>query len=1037
MKKIFVLALCAAAFPALAQKFTYTEWENEKVVDINKLASHASFLHYPSVALAEKNQAAASPWYLSLNGTWKFSYVDVPEKRPMDFYRTDFSDKEWKTIPVPGNWELNGFGIPIYTNIVYPFPKNPPFIDHHFAPVGTYRKKITVPENWTGKQILLHFGSVTGAMYVYLNGKEVGFSKASKTPAEFDITPWVHSGDNTLALQVFRWHDGSYLEDQDFWRLTGIERDVYLEATNRESIIDMDLRAGLDKTYVNGDFSAKIAIRNPGRQKLSVSVALFDEQQQKVYSTIVSAPNQNGVVNIHAVLPDIKTWSAETPRLYQCVVSLLDVNRQVKEATSQKIGFRTVEIKDAQLLVNGKRIMVHGVNRHEHDEKLGHVPTRELMLKDIRLMKQNNINAVRSSHYPNDPLWLSLCDEYGLYIVDEANIEVHGMGASNQGYFDSTQHPAYLASWAPAFMDRIRRMQGRDKNHPSVIIWSMGNECGNGKVFHDAYRWLKETDPDRPVQFEQAGEDWNTDIVCPMYPGINYMKRYAVDASKTRPFIMCEYSHAMGNSNGNFQEYFDVINTNPKMQGGFIWDWVDQGILSTNANGRPFWAYGGDLGAGQLHNDENFCANGLVAADRTLHPGIYEVKKGYQDIQFRADNWKNGKIRIENHFCFTSLAGFDFTWVLQKEGKEIKSGHFQLNTKPGENQEVQIPLPEIGTDAEYMLNLYAYSKKATYLVPAGHEVAREQFGSETLHYFQTKKQPDGKLTITQNNNGLHFAANGVEGSFNTRNGRWTAYSVKSVSMLNAFPEPYFWRAPTDNDFGNQMPTRLGVWKTAGNNQKLIAVKIGQQTETGLGIEVDLLLTDINTPFTIHYFIQNDGAVQVTASMDMTGLNLPELPRFGMRMELPKSLQQISYYGRGPWENYSDRKLSSFIGIYDQTLAEQFVSNYIRPQENGNHTDIRWVKFINAQHTGIQIEGEQPICFSALPYLDEDLDPGLTKKNQHPADLNERNFINLHIDLAQRGLGGDNSWGAYPHEAYLLKDKKYSYGFLVKPVLGEN
>ncbi len=997
------------------------------------MPAHATFLHYPSVTMALQDQPGASPWYQSLNGIWKFTYVDVPEQRPVDFYKPGFSDAQWKNIPVPGNWELNGFGLPIYTNITYPFPKNPPFIDHHFAPVGTYRKQFNIPASWTGKKILLHFGSVTGAMYVYLNGKEVGFSKASKTPAEFDITPFIQKDGNTLAVQVFRWHDGSYLEDQDFWRLTGIERDVYLEATGKESISDMDIRAGLDDTYLNGTLSAKMEVRNPGKKKLYISVALINKDRQTIFSKETEVPQDNGEVDIKTVIPKVAAWSAENPVLYEYVVSLLDANRKTLEAGIQKIGFRRIEIKNAQLLVNGKPIMVHGVNRHEHDERKGHVPTRELMLEDIRLMKQNNINAVRSSHYPNDPLWLSLCDEYGLYVVDEANIEAHGMGASNQGYFDTTIHPAYLPSWEPAFMDRIRRMQGRDKNHPSVIIWSMGNECGNGKVFHDAYHWLKQTDADRPVQFEQAGEDWNTDIVCPMYPGMDYMKRYAADASKQRPFIMCEYSHAMGNSNGNFQEYFDIIKTNPKMQGGFIWDWVDQGILSTNANGRKFWAYGGDLGAGQLQNDENFCANGLVAADRSLHPAIYEVKKGYQDIRFSDIDWRKGRIRIENHFSFTSLSGYDFVWVLLEDGKEIRKGHFQLNCLPGENKEQQITLPQMSAGAEYMLDLYAYTGKTAPLIPAGHEVARAQFGSETRRFFEVQTLPHDKLTITEERDQLHFSANGVEGTFNTRSGRWTAYSVKGVKMINAFPEPYFWRAPTDNDFGNEMPTRLGIWKTAGANQKIVSVKPGKQTENGLDIEVDLLLTDINTPYQVHYFIRNDGSVQVKASLDMSAQSLPELPRFGMRMELPKSLQHIRYYGRGPWENYSDRNLSSFIGIYDQTLAEQFVGNYIRPQENGYRTDIRWVSFTNDRQSGIRITGLQPICFSALPYLDEDLDPGLTKKNQHPADLNERNFINLHIDLAQRGLGGDNSWGAYPHEPYLLKEKKYSYGYVVHPV----
>jgi beta-galactosidase len=1034
VKKVFGIICSLIVVNLHAQSFTYTEWENEKVVDINKLAAHTSFMHYPTAKLAVANEYKTSPWYQSLNGVWKFSYTDVPENRPVDFYKKDFNDAAWKTIPVPGNWELNGYGLAIYTNITYPFPKNPPYIDHKFAPVGTYRQTFTVPASWANKNTILHFGSVTGAMYVYVNGKEVGFSKASKIPTEFDITRYLQSGKNNLAVQVFRWHDGSYLEDQDFWRLTGIERDVFIEAVAKESVKDFTIHADLDGNYTNGILSGNIVVNNSSAKQLGVTVSLLDASGKEVWKKNYSNKDNNSEINFDGTIEQVAKWSSEAPNLYNLVITLLDAKGNVLEATSHKIGFRKVEIKNAQLLVNGKRIMVHGVNRHEHDDLLGHVPNKETMLKDIQLMKMNNINAVRTSHYPNDPLWLQLCDEYGLYLVDEANIEVHGMGASNQGYFDTTVHPAYLPSWAPDFMDRIQRMVERDKNHASVIIWSMGNECGNGKVFHDAYLWIKKNDPSRPVQFEQAAEDWNTDIVCPMYPGMNYMKRYAADNTKTRPFIMCEYSHAMGNSNGNFQEYFDIIKSSPHMQGGFIWDWVDQGLKTKDANGRTFWAYGGDLGAGQLHNDENFCANGLIAANRTVHPGIYEVKKGYQDIIFKNKDWQKGRITIENNFCFTDLTAYRFQWVLIKNGKEIRSGNFTLNTAPGETSDTQLDLPAMGTDAEYMLNVFAYTKENKGLIPAGHEVAREQFGSETKQFFATVNNVSGKLLVEKSNNNLQFSVNGITGRLNMRTGKWIGYTVNGQSMINRFPEPYFWRAPTDNDFGNQMPERLGIWRTAGSNQKMVSVNIGEQTAEGLAIDIKYLLTDINTPYTVQYFIRNDGSVKVDAAIDMAGQSLPEMPRFGMRMELKKTLHNIQYYGRGPWENYQDRNTAALIGLYDEQLKDQFVYNYIRPQENGYRTDVRWVSFTDDQHAGITISGAQPICFSALPYTDEDLDPGLTKKNQHPSDLNERNFINLHIDLKQRGVGGDNSWGAYPHEPYLLKDKQYHYAYIVSPAV---
>jgi len=1034
MKYRLLILLISLSYVSEAQQFSFTEWENEKIIDINKEPAHVTFMTYPDEAAALQNDFRQSPWYQSLNGTWKFHHTDQPGNRPVDFYRADFNDAGWKTIPVPGNWELNGFGIPIYTNVRYPFPANPPYIDHSFAPVGTYRREFTVPEKWTGKEVIIHFGSVTGAMYLYINGKPVGFTKASKTPAEFNITGMLQPGTNVLAAQVYRWHDGSYLEDQDFWRLTGIERDVYLVAKNRVSIKDFEIRAGLDSRYMHGQLTASVQVGNPGDEKITVTADLLDNTGKKIVSLSRKPAAGQQTVTFTSTVRNVNKWSGETPYLYTALVTLKDSRGTIIEATSHRIGFRKVEIKNAQLLVNGKRIMVHGVNRHEHDETLGHVPDRELMIKDIQQMKLFNINAVRSCHYPDDPEWLRLCDEYGMYVVDEANIEVHGMGATLQGYFDKSVHPAYLPSWAPAFMDRIKRMVERDKNHACVIIWSMGNECGNGDVFHDAYNWMKERDNTRPVQFEQAGEDWNTDIVCPMYPGINYMKRYAADNSAKRPFIMCEFSHAMGNSNGNFQEYFNIINTSPHMQGGFIWDWADQGLKATDANGKTFWAYGGDLGAGHLQNDQNFCANGLVAADRSLHPGIWEVKKVYQDIIFKDKDWKSGWVTVENNFCFINLDGYAFKWEMLKNGKSFRSGDFSVSPGPGTSKDIQLELPSFGDDAEYMLNLYAFTKNDQPLIPAGHEVAREQFGGNTRLFFSKTAAGDpGNLTITKKDNSIVFSSGDISGEFNTQNGRWTAYRYKGNSVLKSFPEPYFWRAPTDNDFGNNMPERLGVWRTAYENRKLVGVQVTEKSAQGLSMEVKWLLTDINVPYTVNYTILNNGAVKIAAAIDMSSRQLPEIPRFGMRMQLAKSLEDIQYYGRGPWENYADRNTASFLGVYHQQLKDQYVRNYIRPQENAYRTDVRWARFTDAAGNGIQFTGVQPVCFSALPYTAEDMDPGITKKNQHPSDLNERDFISLHIDLGQRGLGGDNSWGQYPHEQYLLKDTHYSYAYIIEPV----
>ncbi len=1018
---------------------TLADWENPSLVDQNKELARVPFYLFNNKQAAESQNIALSTFYKSLNGNWKFNYTDRYKQRPLNFYKQDFNDQNWGTLPVPSNWEMEGSGMPIYTNIIYPFPKNPPYVGED-NPVGTYRRTFTVPDNWTNHQVILHFGSITGAAFIYVNGAKVGISKASKTAAEFNITPYLQKGENLLAVQVFRWHDGSYLEDQDFWRLTGIERAVFIYAQPNLGIWDFFLHTDLDANYTNGLFNANIALRKYKGNAISdadVLVEIKDQDGKIIYTQkkrVKQTADSIQQVLFQGKLMNPLKWSAETPYLYNCIISLYNQAGEIIHSTANKIGFRKVEIKNAQLLVNGKRVIFHGVNRHEHDERLGHVPTKELMIKDIQLMKQHNINAVRTAHYPNDPLWLKLCDEYGLYVVDEANVEIHGMGVSNSGQLDSTIHPAYLPEWEPSIMDRIVRMVERDKNHASVVTWSMGNECGNGNVFRKAFGWIKTRDKSRPVLFEQASEEFNTDIVSPMYPTIQYMKKYAADTTKTRPFIMCEYSHAMGNSSGNFQTYFDIIHSSKHMQGGFIWDWVDQGILDTNNYGKKFWAYGGDFGAGHLQNDENFCANGLVAADRSPHPGIYEVKKVYQNIWFKNKDWQKGIITIHNNFNFTNLSNYQFKWVLLKNGMPVQTDTFSLDLLPGLIKEVALNTPVIAGSDEWMLNLFAYTKNETIAVPKGHEIAREQFGGKSQQFFLQQQTETGNLSIETKGNLIYFNAGKVSGSFNTKLGKLISYKYNDHSLMTGFPEPYFWRAPTDNDFGNQMPQKLGFWRNAHQLLQLDTVKLGVQNSQGLVIECNYKMTAVDIPYIITYTILNNGAIKINASIDLLGKKMPEMPRFGMRLNLPKTYEQIDFYGRGPWENYPDRNTASFVGIYQQKASEQFVMNYVRPQENGYKTDIRWVQLYDQQNRGIKITGLQPICFSALPYTAEDLDPGNTKKQQHPSDLNERKFISVHIDLSQRGVGGDNSWGALPHSPYLLKHNQYSYSYIVEPIL---
>ncbi|MBK0369266.1 glycoside hydrolase family 2 TIM barrel-domain containing protein [Flavobacterium agrisoli] len=1004
------------------------EWENPTVLDRNKLEGHANFIIYTSKEAAIKQEPTASPFFKSLNGEWKFNIVKHTSQKPTNFFAEKYNDAEWKTIAVPSNWELQGFDIPIYTNVKYPFPKNPPFIKGDYNPVGSYRKTFTVPENWDNKTIILHFGSISGYAQVFLNGKEVGMTKASKTPAEFDVTPFLKKGENTLAVQVTRWHDGSYLEDQDFWRLSGIERDVWLQAMPAVSVWDYDIASNLDSQYTNGILKAMVHLKlfkaNKAKEPGTLTFSLLDDSGKEVFSETQQINLKKTTLTFNTELKSVKKWSPEAPNLY-CYLISWQGEKGEKEVISGSTGFRSVEIKGAQLLLNGKPLMVNGVNIHEHDPINGHTPNRELMLKDLALMKQNNINTIRMSHYPHDPYFYTLCDQFGFLVVDEANIETHGMGANLQGNFDKTVHPAYLPEWAPAHLDRIKRMVAINKNHPSIIIWSMGNECGNGPVFHEAYRWLKQNQPHRPVMFEQAGEEENTDIVAPMYPRIKNMKDYA-ESDKKRPYIMCEFSHAMGNSNGNFQEYFDIIAKSPKMQGGCIWDWVDQGLTTQDANGVSFLAYGGDLGGENLQHDENFCANGLVNANRIPHPGLFEVKKVYQDIAFR---YENKSLFLKNLYHDTNLDAFRFKWVLLKNGLPVQEEMFEVNVQPG--AETAIPIQfSIEDTAEYYLNVYAYTSKETPLIPAHFEMAREEFKLNAFDYFhQDKMEKAGTLKVKTKKNKLIFETEKIRGTFDLEKGMLSSYHKKgeNTEVLEAFPTPYFWRAPTDNDFGAKLPEKAAIWKKAHLNPILKKLTVGKKTAAGLPISVVYQLQDVDIPYTVQYVLQPDGAINITASIDKEGKELPEMLRFGMRMEVSDAYFDLKYYGRGPWENYSDRNTASFMGIYSDKVANQFTWSYIRPQECGNKTDARWIQLSN-QKNSLTIRGMQPLSFSALPVSAESLDPGVKKNQRHTNDVHPENKIYLMVDLLQSGVGGDTSWGALPHAPYRLSAPQYTYSY---------
>ncbi len=1030
MRKIISLAVVLITLTnGIAQE--KNDWENPELLDKNKEEGRSYFVLYESEKLAKSKKTEHSKLYQSLNGNWKFNIVKSPVERPQDFYKPDLDDSSWRKIQVPSNWELQGFDIPIYTNVTYPFPKNPPYIDEEYNPVGSYRKTFSVSKDWKDKEIILHFGSISGYARIFLNGEEVGMTKAAKTPAEFNITENLKKGENILAVQVFRWHDGRYIEDQDFWRLSGIERDVFLQAMPKTTIWDYTLTSELDDSFINGLFNLSLDIKefeNSKVRKPKVALSLKDKNGKKIYTEEKTITNSSEALVFEKTINNVEKWSAEKPNLYAYTIQLKDRRNNVLGVISGKTGFRTVAIENAQLKVNGEPITVKGVNLHEHHGDKGHVPDKKITKKDLEVMAQNNINAIRMSHYPHGQYIYEMADEYGFYIVDEANIETHGMGAEWQGNFDKEAHPAYREEWVEAHLDRIKRMMEYNKNHSSIIIWSLGNESGNGPVFYDAYDWLKKNDPTRLVQFEQAGENRNTDIVAPMYPRIGDMKSYANAEDKTRPYIMCEYSHAMGNSNGNFKEYWDIIENSPHMQGGFIWDWVDQGLRAYTDEGEEFWAYGGDLGGENLHNDQNFNANGLVTADREPHPALFEVKKVHQNIKF---DLEGKSLTIQNEFNFTNLNKYQFKWQLVKNGEVVKEEYFEAEAAPNQNTKISLEIPELD-DEETFLNVFAYTKKATALIPVGHEIAREQFQLNDASFFTSEQEhSEGSITHNFENDIFSFTTNGISGEINAETGRITEYNFthSEAALIEEFPQPYFWRAPTDNDFGNQMPERLKAWKEATNNKPEVKnFQINDKQENGIEIIVTYQLQKVEVPYTLSYFIKNNGEIKISASIDMEAKETPELPRFGMRMVLPGEYENLKYYGRGPWENYSDRNSAAFLGIYEDKVKNQFTWAYIRPQEAGYKTDTRWFTLTNTNGEGLRIIGDQPLGFSALDVKTEDLDPGDSKNQMHPTDIPIYDKVFLHVDLKQRGLGGNNSWGAYPLGKYLLRDQNYSYSY---------
>lgn len=1034
MKQFLICSLMTVATLTFAQE---NYWENPSIVDEGKEPARADFVPYESVGQLIQDVKTLSPYVYSLNGTWKFQWVEKPSLRTTEFSNLNANDAVWKSIKVPGSWEMQGFGVPVYTNINYVFPANPPYVDNEDLPVGTYLTTFKVPSSFAGKEIFLYFGSIAGAATVYMNGQKIGYSKVSKTPAEFNISPYLKEGDNTLCVQVFKWSDASYIEDQDMWRMAGIERDVMLIARPKLSVDDFSVIADLDGDYKNGNLKLDVSIRNfehTGSQAHRLSVTLLDGAGSVVTTMTKSLPSvaakSRSTFSISSKIDKPDKWSAEHPTLYTVCIELKDNSDNVVELAGCKTGFRKIEMKEGLMCINGKPILIKGVNIHEHHESFGHYVDEATRKKDIELMKLHNINAVRTSHYPQDPEFYKLCNQYGLYVVDEANIETHGLDR-----WPKDRHPSFLPEWKGQHLDRTIRMFERDKNHPCIVNWSLGNESDFGDNYELTYRWLKENDKSgRPVQCDRAREKEFTDLITPMYWSAEKIENYAKRTDITRPLILCEYAHSMGNSTGNFQEYWDVILKYPALQGGFIWDWVDQGVKAFDEQGRKYWAYGGDLGGHRWTHDGNFCGNGLINSDRTIHPAINEVKKVYQPVWMKAVDIEKGKIEFQNHNLFTDLNAYDFEWELFSNGNSLRKESFQLSGKPLETKVETLKIPELKKKkgVEYFLVVRARAKQSVGFIPARHIIAEEQFAFTDINQFFSEKQYTGTLEIERTADALNFKSGDVKGMINLRTGLLTEYTFKGRKLLTTTPEPNFWRAPIDNDYGFNMQKTHNIWRTAGDYRNLVKAEVRERTENGVEVFVQFLLKFIETPYELTYFIGNDGSVHVTAHLNMIARNLPDLPRFGMKMELPLEFDQVTYYGRGPWENYNDRNTAAFIGKYTSKVDE-LNFDYLRPQENGYRTDVRTVSFTDDAGFGITFEGHgQAICFNAKHNYDEDFDTGLTKKQMHPIDVDRRNILAVNIDLKQMGVGGDTSWGAKPLDKYRLLNRRYEYSYLIRP-----
>ena len=1030
MKRLLLLALFAAT--AASAKAPAERWLDPECFEVGRAPMRTSFIAFPTAAEAiPENDYTRSPFYRTLNGEWSFLRVDRPGAEPEGFFRSGHDDSSWGTMPVPGIWELNGCGDPVYTNKPYPWHKffevKPPLIPHEQNYTGLYRRTVTVPADWKGRDIFIHIGSATSNVTLWVNGREAGYSEDSKLEAEFDITRYLTPGsDNLIVMRVNRWCDGSFLEDQDFWRLSGIGRDCYLYARTPKYIQDIRVTPDLDAQYKDGTLNVSLNLKGSG----TVDLKLLDKAGKEVATSSVKG---SGKVSTDMAISNPEKWTAETPVLYTLIATLKN-GSNTTEVIPVKVGFRKIELKNAQILVNGQPVLFKGADRHEMDPDGGYVVSPERMIQDIKVMKEYNINAVRTCHYPDNNLWYDLCDKYGIYVVAEANVESHGMG-----YGDKTlaKNPLF----AKAHMERNQRNVQRGYNHPSIIFWSLGNEAGMGPNFEACYTWIKNEDKSRAVQYEQARTSEFTDIYCPMYRDYKGSEEYC-KGDIDKPLIQCEYAHAMGNSQGGFKEYWDLIRKYPKYQGGFIWDFVDQSLRWKTKDGVPFYAYGGDWNKYDA-SDNNFMDNGLISPDRKPNPHMHEVGHIYQSIWVTPSDLANGVVNVYNENFFRNLDGYYAEWELLANGEVVQTGMVKdLEVAPQQTKSIKLNYSTEGICKckELLLNVAFKLKKAETLLPAGYTVAKNQLTIRPYNAPKLDLQNVHQVNIetvipTIKDNDINYLI--VEGEnfrmdFNKHDGFLCRYDVNGMTMLKEDGKltPNFWRAPTDNDMGANLQNKYAAWKEPGLKLVSLTNKIENDMAT---VNAEYTMDAVKAKLYLTYTINNEGAVKVTQKMVADkSAEVSDMFRFGMQMQMPKCLDQINYYGRGPIENYSDRNNVTDLGNYRQTVDEQFYS-YIRPQETGTKTDIRWWKQTNKGGNGLMFISEAPFSASALNYSIESLDDGVQKDQRHSELVPQANYTNMCIDKVQMGLGCVNSWGALPLEQYRIHYGDYEFSFIMKPI----